>query len=74
MVEHIAKSTGIISSIYILSDQSKASGVRRIEAITAMSAYEYCKKNMMDLNHISQDLKVKENEIIPSIDKLKKMK
>lgn len=64
-------STGIIGSFYILSDQSKASGVRRIEAITAMSAYEYCKKNMMDLNHISQDLKVKENEIIPSIDKLK---
>lgn len=50
--------TGLIGSFYILSEQGKASGVRRIEAVTAMEAYDYA-NNKVDLNQdLALELKV----------------
>ncbi len=63
--------TGLIGSFYILSEESKASGVRRIEAITAVDAYEHSVKNMKTISELSQELKVEENNILMSVQKQK---
>lgn len=50
-------STGEIGSFYILSEGSVASGIRRIEAVTGMSAWNFTNTNRDQLRIISSLLK-----------------
>ncbi|WP_156683962.1 alanine--tRNA ligase [Oceanivirga miroungae] len=63
--------TGLVGSFYITSEESKASGVRRINAITAMSAYEQSRENMDYLYDMSQIFKVDQSNLLEQINKNK---
>ena len=63
--------TGVIGSFYILSEQGKASGVRRIEAVTGMGAYEYANNNIDNIQDISKEFKVEPKNILDAISKNK---
>jgi alanyl-tRNA synthetase len=57
------KATGEIGLFRIISEQSIAAGVRRIEAVTGKSAYELVKKEEKTLQGLSDILKVKTEEL-----------
>lgn len=63
--------TGLIGSFYILSEQGKASGVRRIEAVTGMGAYNFANENIDSINYIANELKVEKRNVIEAINKQK---
>jgi len=57
------KATGEIGLFRIISEQSIAAGMRRIEAITGKSAYELVKEEEKTLAQLSDILKVKREEL-----------
>jgi alanyl-tRNA synthetase len=57
------KATGEIGMFRIISEQSIAAGMRRIEAITGKSAYELVKEEEKTLEGLSDILKVKREEL-----------
>ncbi|MCJ7458477.1 MAG: alanine--tRNA ligase, partial [candidate division Zixibacteria bacterium] len=57
------KATGEIGLFRIISEQSIAAGMRRIEAITGKSAYELVKEEEKTLQGLSNILKVKTEEL-----------
>ena len=61
--------TGHIGSFYILSEQAKASGIRRIEAVTGRFANEHCFNLHDKINDIAKDLKTNVNDINKTIQK-----
>lgn len=62
-------STGIIGSFYILSEQAKASGVRRIEAVTGFGAYDYCNEQRDLLQEVSDIYKTDTHQLKESASK-----
>lgn len=64
------KRTGDIGLIKITSEGSVASGVRRIEAVTGIGAFENVSRNESALRQISQILKVPRLEIPDKVTKL----
>lgn len=56
-------STGVIGSFYILSEQAKASGVRRIEAVTGFGAYDYSNEQRDLLQEISDIYKTDTHQL-----------
>jgi len=63
-------STGDIGVFKIIQERSIASGIRRIEAITGMTALEYIQKKESEIEEIANILKIKSDDIIPRIKKL----
>ena len=57
------KATGEIGLFRIISEQSIAAGMRRIEAVTGKSAYELVKEEEKTLEGLSDILKVKREEL-----------
>ncbi|MCJ7458446.1 MAG: alanine--tRNA ligase, partial [candidate division Zixibacteria bacterium] len=57
------KATGEIGLFRIISEQSIAAGMRRIEAVTGKSAYELVKEEEKTLEGLSNILKVKREEL-----------
>ncbi|OGS43801.1 MAG: alanine--tRNA ligase [Elusimicrobia bacterium RIFOXYD2_FULL_34_15] len=65
-----SKSTGEIGQFVIISEGSIGSGLRRIEALTGLSAYKYIKAQREKIGEIAETLKASESEIITKIQKL----
>lgn len=63
------ENTSEIAMFKILSEQSKASGIRRIEAITSIEVYNYLNSIEKTLNDISDKLKVQNDNLTDYIDK-----
>jgi len=63
-------STGEIGLFKILSETSIAAGVRRIEAITGKSAYEYTRNLKEKLEILADKLHTSEDELIMRIDRI----
>ena len=63
------KSTGIIGSFYILSEQAKASGVRRIEAVTGFGAYDFCNEKRDLLQDIADVVKTDVHQLKDAVQK-----
>lgn len=57
------KATGEIGFFRIISEQSIAAGMRRIEAVTGKGAYELIKKEEKTLNELSSVLKVNKEDL-----------
>ena len=55
--------TSEIALFKIISEQSVASGIRRIEAVTSIEAINFYEKNLSDLNLIKQKLKNKQDPL-----------
>jgi len=64
------RTTGEIGSFKILSETSIAAGVRRIEALTGKSAYEYVRNLKKKLEQIAEKLSSSEEDIITRIEKI----
>lgn len=60
--------TAQAGSFKIVSEQSVASGVRRIEAVTGRAAYELLFKLDFELKHAADSLKTSSEELLPKID------
>ena len=60
--------TAQAGSFKIVSEQSVASGVRRIEAVTGRSAYELLFKLDTELKQAADSLKASTDELLPKID------
>ncbi len=59
---HTSK-TGNIGLFKIISEESIAAGIRRIEALTGAAAIAYVQENISNMESISQSLKVPMNEV-----------
>ncbi|MFQ6617976.1 MAG: alanine--tRNA ligase, partial [Fidelibacterota bacterium] len=70
---HIQR-TGEIGMFIILNETGIASGIRRVEAVTGRTAYEYFVKQKRDLEKLSQFLNVSKDEIVNRIEKLAEVK
>jgi alanyl-tRNA synthetase len=66
------ESTGEIGSLVITSEGSVARGVRRIEALTSLRAYEFTRKRLNLVSQIAADLKTKPENIRSALANLKK--
>ncbi|OGS33628.1 MAG: alanine--tRNA ligase [Elusimicrobia bacterium RIFOXYC2_FULL_34_12] len=64
------KSTGEIGQFIIISEGSIGSGLRRIEALTGLSAYKFAKTQRETISEIAETLKASESEIVIKIQKL----
>ncbi|MBI5574248.1 MAG: alanine--tRNA ligase [Elusimicrobia bacterium] len=64
------KSTGEIGQFIILSEGSIGSGLRRIEAITGMEAYNFMKNQRETIDDIAEILKSSRAEVVPKLQKL----
>jgi alanyl-tRNA synthetase len=64
------RATGDIGPFKIVSDQSIAAGVRRLEAITADAAVARLQTDEQVIKHLSDRLKTKAEEIPAQVDKL----
>ncbi len=65
---HVARS-GDVGSFYILKESSVASGIRRIEAVCAKAALEYCQENRVIISRLTEtfssgNILVKTEELI----------
>ncbi len=63
--------TGEIGLFKIISDSSTGANLRRIEAATGMSAYNYIKEKERILKKISESLEVEDSKIPGTLEKLK---
>ncbi len=61
---------GNIGFLKIISEESIASGIRRIEALTGRNALTYVQQNLAVLDDISQRLKVPQTEVTGRVDQL----
>ena len=66
---HVA-STGQIGSIRIISESSVAAGIRRIEAVTGLAAYEMTRKNRDLIQSVSQALNAAPEDVLGRIEAL----
>jgi len=66
------KRTGDIGAFKIIQESSLASGIRRIEAITGESAFNYLNKNDKIINELKLNLQCKSNELVEKITFLQK--
>lgn len=64
------KNVSEIQMFKIISESSVAAGVRRIEAITGRSVYEYLKKAENQIEEVSNLLKCKKSELVSKVDSL----
>jgi len=64
------KATGEIGLFRIISEQSIAAGMRRIEAVTGKTAYELVKEEEKTLEGLSDILKVKTEELVTKVSEL----
>jgi len=64
------KSTGEIGQFIVLSEGSIGSGVRRIEAITGIEAYNFMKKQRDTIDEMAEILKSSRAEIVSKLQKL----
>jgi alanyl-tRNA synthetase len=62
------KATGSIGLFKIINESSVASGVRRIEALSAQSAYKKIKEDETALENISELLKVPKEKLFPNLE------
>jgi len=62
--------TGNIGLFKIISEESIASGIRRIEAVSGKSALEFVQKNIENLDSIAQKLKVPMSEVKERIEQM----
>ncbi len=63
--------TGEIGLFKIISDSSIGANLRRIEAATGMSAYNYLEEKEKILKKISASLEVEDNKILNTLEKVK---
>ena len=63
---HVSR-TGRIGTLRVLSESSVAAGIRRIEAVTGMRAYEMAKTDRKLVQAISQDLNIPPDGILERI-------
>ncbi|HAX61590.1 MAG TPA: alanine--tRNA ligase [Elusimicrobia bacterium] len=64
------KSTGEIGQFIILSEGSIGSGLRRIEAITGMEAYNFMKNQRETIDEMAEILKSSRAEVVTKLQKL----
>ena len=62
------KNVSEIQMFKITSESSVAAGVRRIEAITGRSVYEYLKKTENQIDEVSNILKCKKSELVSKVE------
>ncbi len=62
--------TAEIGSFYITSESSVAAGMRRIEAVTGMGAYEYARKRLDLQNELSAHLQTNPSEALSKVQNL----
>tara|TARA_Y100001935_G_C17310050_1_gene515212 strand:+ start:71 stop:2533 length:2463 start_codon:yes stop_codon:yes gene_type:complete len=65
-----ASHTGEIGLFKIVYEKSISSGIRRIEAITGLSAYEYLKNRELELKSVASKLNSQEKDILSKIDNM----
>ena len=64
------ENTAEIGSFYITSESSVAAGMRRIEAVTGMGAYEYARKRLDLQNELSAHLQSSPSEALAKVQNL----
>jgi alanyl-tRNA synthetase len=64
------KRSGDIGVLKIVSEESVAAGVRRIEAVTGIGALEHYQRQAQTLRELASKLNVREDDILASVEKL----